>query len=184
MIERRQSARARVMYGGVIAYDKRQSTTNCVIRNFSEDGAKVEFRQYRAVAGCNRPADCNEESRVSGKDHLAPGQRSRIGLPSGRTRCSNSARLGTPIAGVRSRAARIAEPDHPAVVRALIATAGDTINNPIISRVPRRRSRRDRNRIHHHRSGRRIGDGGPALPCPRHDHRKVRTGCLGAQASE
>jgi PilZ domain len=43
MIERRQSARARVMYGGVIAHNKRQSTMNCVIRNFSEDGAKVEF---------------------------------------------------------------------------------------------------------------------------------------------
>src|ERR1019366_9862159 len=43
MIERRQSARARVMYGGVIACNKRQSTMNCVIRNFSEDGEKVEF---------------------------------------------------------------------------------------------------------------------------------------------
>ncbi|MGO8911583.1 MAG: PilZ domain-containing protein [Bradyrhizobium sp.] len=43
MIERRQSARARVIYGGVIAYNRRQSTVQCVIRNFSEDGAKVEF---------------------------------------------------------------------------------------------------------------------------------------------
>jgi hypothetical protein len=43
MIERRQSARARVIYGGVLAYHRRQSTIECVIRNFSEDGAKVEF---------------------------------------------------------------------------------------------------------------------------------------------
>jgi hypothetical protein len=43
MIERRQTARARVIYSGVIAYDERRSTMNCVIRNFSEDGVKVEF---------------------------------------------------------------------------------------------------------------------------------------------
>lgn len=43
MIERRQSARARVIYGGVIAYNGRRSTVECLIRNFSEDGAKVEF---------------------------------------------------------------------------------------------------------------------------------------------
>ena len=43
MIERRRSARARVIYGGVIAYNGRQSTVDCVIRNFSPDGAKVEF---------------------------------------------------------------------------------------------------------------------------------------------
>jgi hypothetical protein len=43
MIERRQSARARVIYSGVIAYDQRRSTMNCVVRNFSEDGVKVEF---------------------------------------------------------------------------------------------------------------------------------------------
>jgi hypothetical protein len=43
MIERRNSARARVIYGGVIAYNERRSTMECVIRNFSETGAKVEF---------------------------------------------------------------------------------------------------------------------------------------------
>ena len=47
MIERRQNARARVIYSGVIAYDERRSTMDCVIRNFSEDGVKVEFEQYR-----------------------------------------------------------------------------------------------------------------------------------------
>ena len=43
MIERRQSARARVIYSGVIAYDERRATMNCVVRNFSSDGVKVEF---------------------------------------------------------------------------------------------------------------------------------------------
>jgi hypothetical protein len=43
MIERRKTLRSRVIYGGVIAYNQRQSTLNCVIRNFSEHGARVEF---------------------------------------------------------------------------------------------------------------------------------------------
>ena len=43
MIERRHNARARVIYSGVIAYNERRSTVDCVIRNFSEDGVKVEF---------------------------------------------------------------------------------------------------------------------------------------------
>jgi PilZ domain len=43
MIERRQNARARVIYSGVIAYNDRSSTVDCVVRNFSEDGVKVEF---------------------------------------------------------------------------------------------------------------------------------------------
>jgi hypothetical protein len=43
MIERRQSARSRVIYSGVIGYNRRQSTVECAIRNFSEDGVKVEF---------------------------------------------------------------------------------------------------------------------------------------------
>ena len=43
MIERRQSVRTRVIYSGVIGYDERRSTMNCVVRNFSEDGVKVEF---------------------------------------------------------------------------------------------------------------------------------------------
>lgn len=43
MIERRQSARSRVIYSGVVGYNERQSSVECVIRNFSEDGANVEF---------------------------------------------------------------------------------------------------------------------------------------------
>jgi PilZ domain len=43
MIERRKTARTRVAYGGVIAFNEHQSTMNCVIRNFSNDGAEVKF---------------------------------------------------------------------------------------------------------------------------------------------
>jgi len=44
MIERRQNARSRVLYGGVVGYNHRQSTVECVIRSFSETGANVEFK--------------------------------------------------------------------------------------------------------------------------------------------
>jgi PilZ domain len=43
MIERRQNARCRVIYGGVVGYNQRQSMVECVIRNFSTAGASVEF---------------------------------------------------------------------------------------------------------------------------------------------
>ncbi len=43
MVERRQSKRTRVIYSGVVAYNTQQSTMNCAIRNFSNEGAKVEF---------------------------------------------------------------------------------------------------------------------------------------------
>jgi hypothetical protein len=43
MFDRRQRFRGRVYYGGVVAVDARNSTINCVVRNFSPFGAKVEF---------------------------------------------------------------------------------------------------------------------------------------------
>ena len=43
MIERRQSTRSRVIYGGVVGYNRRQTMVECVIRNFSDTGANVEF---------------------------------------------------------------------------------------------------------------------------------------------
>jgi PilZ domain len=43
MLDRRQRFRGRVYYGGVIAFNARQSTMDCLIRNFSPFGAKVEF---------------------------------------------------------------------------------------------------------------------------------------------
>ncbi len=43
MLERRQHPRDRVYYGGVIAFNARNSTLDCVVRNFSPYGAKIEF---------------------------------------------------------------------------------------------------------------------------------------------
>lgn len=43
MLERRHHHRSRVYYGGMIAFNARNSTLDCVVRNFSQRGAKVEF---------------------------------------------------------------------------------------------------------------------------------------------
>lgn len=43
MLDRGKTIRARVYYGGLIAFNARNSTMDCVVRNFSEFGAKVEF---------------------------------------------------------------------------------------------------------------------------------------------
>ena len=43
MLERRQHPRNRVYYGGMIAFNARNSTLDCVVRNFSPRGAKIEF---------------------------------------------------------------------------------------------------------------------------------------------
>jgi hypothetical protein len=43
MLDRRQRVRSRVYYGGAIAFNARNSTMDCLVRNFSPLGAKVEF---------------------------------------------------------------------------------------------------------------------------------------------
>src|SRR5262249_34001214 len=43
MLDRRQLHRSRVYYGGMIAFNARNSTLDCVVRNFSQRGAKIEF---------------------------------------------------------------------------------------------------------------------------------------------
>lgn len=43
MSERRTSLRARTILGGVISFNKRRSTLDCAVRNFSERGARLEF---------------------------------------------------------------------------------------------------------------------------------------------
>ena len=43
MLERRQQPRNRVYYGGSVAFNDRNSTLACVVRNFSQSGAKIEF---------------------------------------------------------------------------------------------------------------------------------------------
>lgn len=39
--DRRQVSRSRVIYGGTVVYNQRQSTLDCVVQNFSEFGAKI-----------------------------------------------------------------------------------------------------------------------------------------------
>jgi hypothetical protein len=43
VLERRQTVRTRVIYHGRISYRKCLSPIDCVIRNFSDDGVKIEF---------------------------------------------------------------------------------------------------------------------------------------------
>ncbi len=43
MLERRRFPRNRVYYGGMVAFNARNSTLACVVRNFSQRGAKIEF---------------------------------------------------------------------------------------------------------------------------------------------
>jgi PilZ domain len=43
MLDRRQSARDKVIYGGVAEIGERGATRDCVVRNISENGAHLEF---------------------------------------------------------------------------------------------------------------------------------------------
>ena len=49
MLERRQQSRSRVYYGGTVAFNARNSTLACVVRNFSRFGAKIEFENAALV---------------------------------------------------------------------------------------------------------------------------------------
>ena len=43
MRDRRESARDKVIYGGVAEIDERGATRECIVRNISDKGASVEF---------------------------------------------------------------------------------------------------------------------------------------------
>ena len=43
MIDRREVTRDKVMFGGVAAINDRGSTMDCIVRDISEHGARVEF---------------------------------------------------------------------------------------------------------------------------------------------
>lgn len=42
-VERRKALRGRVYLGGTLAFDLRSPSVECLVRNLSEDGAKIEF---------------------------------------------------------------------------------------------------------------------------------------------
>ena len=43
MLDRRQSARDKVIYGGIAKTDESSASRDCVVRNISETGASLEF---------------------------------------------------------------------------------------------------------------------------------------------
>jgi PilZ domain len=43
MRERREHTRSRVIYGGVVAFNNHCSTMDCIVRDFSSNGAKIEI---------------------------------------------------------------------------------------------------------------------------------------------
>src|SRR5215470_2144336 len=49
MIERRKSVRSRTYLGGTIAFNRRRSTMDCHVRNFSPAGAKVAFTNAASI---------------------------------------------------------------------------------------------------------------------------------------
>jgi PilZ domain len=49
MIERRKTVRSRTLLGGVIAFNRRKSSMDCEIRNFSPAGARVHFTNTAVV---------------------------------------------------------------------------------------------------------------------------------------
>jgi hypothetical protein len=51
MIERRESARDKVIYGGVASMDDGQTTRDCVVRNLSAHGAQIEFDKGKISPG-------------------------------------------------------------------------------------------------------------------------------------
>jgi hypothetical protein len=51
MIERREHARDKVIYGGVASLDGGKTTKDCVIRNLSAHGAQIEFDKAKLSPG-------------------------------------------------------------------------------------------------------------------------------------
>jgi hypothetical protein len=49
MQERRKRARSRTFLGGVIAFNHRKSTMDCLVRNISDVGAKISFTNTATV---------------------------------------------------------------------------------------------------------------------------------------
>ena len=43
MLDRRQSARDKVIYGGVAEIGEHGATRDCIVRNISDNGARIEF---------------------------------------------------------------------------------------------------------------------------------------------
>jgi PilZ domain len=66
MLDRRQNARDKVMYGGVAEINESGSTMNCVVRNISEHGACLELDQAARL-----PDEMNLTIARKGRSFLA-----------------------------------------------------------------------------------------------------------------
>ncbi|HEY7843719.1 MAG TPA: PilZ domain-containing protein [Bradyrhizobium sp.] len=78
MQERRESVRDKVFMGGVAEISDRGSTMDCVVRNFSDNGACVEFDPAARI-----PAEMNLKISRKGRSFLAHmiwRQANRVGL--------------------------------------------------------------------------------------------------------
>ena len=78
MLDRRQSPRDKVLYGGVAQIDESGSTLDCVVRNISEGGACVEFDRAAQL-----PEEMNLTIPRKGRSFLAKmiwRQANRVGL--------------------------------------------------------------------------------------------------------
>ena len=49
MLDRRQSVRDKVIYGGLAEVDESGATRECVVRNISDHGARVEFSKLAGL---------------------------------------------------------------------------------------------------------------------------------------
>ena len=78
MQDRRESVRDKVFMGGVAEINDRRSTMDCVVRNFSDNGACVEFPSVARV-----PDEMNLKISRMGRSFLARmiwRQANRVGL--------------------------------------------------------------------------------------------------------
>jgi hypothetical protein len=78
MQDRRQSVRDKVLYGGVAGIGESSGTMDCVVRNFSQHGACVEF-----ASGARLPDDIKLTIARKGRSFLARiiwRQANRLGL--------------------------------------------------------------------------------------------------------
>jgi hypothetical protein len=78
VLNRRQSQRDKVLYGGVAEINERGSTMDCVVRTISEGGACVEFDQAAKL-----PEEMNLTIPRKGRSFLAKmiwRQANRVGL--------------------------------------------------------------------------------------------------------
>jgi hypothetical protein len=51
MLDRRKAHRTRTYLGSRVAFDNRYATLNCLVRNLSEDGAKIVFPSPATIPG-------------------------------------------------------------------------------------------------------------------------------------